>query len=161
MRPCVMGIGSILWRRVIGCTASILLKVDTMSTKTMVSKEIQIGFVIHQRQISNFTRYQECKLMLLSLFFKFIFDYFSWERTCELLQDKLSQFANNSLATGYLELSGLGSESKREYRIAGTEFKYKCNMGFELPNKTNPDQTFQCQGNLQVDTSFITSCVRK
>ena len=99
--------------------------------------------------------------MLLSLFFKFIFDYFSWERTCELLQDKLSQFANNSLATGYLEVSGLGSESKREYRIAGTEFKYKCNMGFELPNKTNPDQTFQCQGNLQVDTSFITSCVRK
>ena len=86
---------------------------------------------------------------------------FSWDRTCELLQDRLPQFANNTLASGYLYLAAAGSESNTNYRIAGTEFKYKCNMGFELPNHTNPDQIFQCQGNLQVDTSFITLCVRK
>ena len=84
-----------------------------------------------------------------------------WERGCVFLEDRLPQFADNAIASGSLEISGPGAESNMNYRIPGTEFKYKCSSGYYLPNQTNPDQILQCQGNRLVDTSFITNCVRK
>ena len=75
--------------------------------------------------------------------------------------DKLHQYANNTLATGWLQLSAAGDQSHWSYRIPGTEYQYVCSNGFELPNKTNPIQTLKCQGSGLVDTTYITSCIRK
>ena len=70
------------------------------------------------------------------------------------------------MTTGWLEITAAGDESTLEsnnmrYRIPGTEFKYKCSEGFELPDHTNPDQVLQCRGNFLVDTSSVQSCVPK
>ena len=84
-----------------------------------------------------------------------------WDRGCSLLENNLAQFADNTRASGSLQISGPGAESNANYRIPGTEFKYKCSSGYYLPDKTNPDQMLQCQGNRLVDTSHITNCIRK
>ena len=84
-----------------------------------------------------------------------------WDRGCSLLANHLHQFADNTKASGWLQISGAGAESNLNYRIPGTEFKYKCSSGFYLPDKTNPDQILQCQGNRLVDTSAVVSCIRK
>ena len=94
------------------------------------------------------------------------FSYFRWTRTCEFLDNNLHDYADNSLIEGWLGITGAGTESKYEstskrFRIPGTEFKYKCSTGFELPDHTNPDQLLQCRGNFLVDTSNIQSCVPK
>ena len=82
------------------------------------------------------------------------------------MDNKLHDYADNTLATGWLGITGAGTESTYEsnskrFRIPGTEFKYKCSTGFELADKTNPDQVLQCRGNFLVDTSTIQPCVPK
>ena len=88
-------------------------------------------------------------------------NHFRWDRTCEAMETKLYQFSDNSQATGWLQLMRGGAESHTSHRIPGTEFEYQCCSGFHLENKTNPVQTLFCQGSGQVDTSLVTSCVRK
>ena len=86
---------------------------------------------------------------------------FSWRRDCPDLKSKLTEFADNSLIPGWLELkSGLSGFSV-EQRVAGTQFNYRCSQGFELPDHSNPDQVLTCQGTRAVDTSAVTSCVGK
>ena len=77
------------------------------------------------------------------------------------METKLYQFADNSQVTGWLQLMRGGAESHSSHRIPGAEFEYQCGSGFYLPNKTNPVQKLFCQGTLQVDTSLVSSCIRK
>ena len=77
------------------------------------------------------------------------------------METKLYQFSDNSQVTGWLQLMRGGAESHTSHRIPGSEFEYQCSSGFYLPNKTNPVQSLFCQGSLQVDTSLVSSCVRK
>ena len=86
---------------------------------------------------------------------------FRWGRTCAAMETKLYQFSDNSQVTGWLHLMRGGAESHTSHRIAGSEFEYQCSSGFYLSNKTNPVQKLFCQGSLQVDTSLVSSCVRK
>ena len=73
----------------------------------------------------------------------------------------MTDFADNSLIPGWLELkSGLDGFSV-DQRVAGTQFNYRCSTGFELPDHSNPDQVLSCQGSRAVDTSAVTSCVGK
>ena len=90
-------------------------------------------------------------------------NYYRWTRSCEALENKIPEFADSSLVNGWLQIMGAGAETDASlnYRIPGTEFKYRCSDGFYLPNKTNPDQMLQCQGSRLVDTSAVTSCIRK
>ena len=77
------------------------------------------------------------------------------------METKLYQFADNSQVTGWLQLMRGGAESHTSHRIPGAEFEYQCSSGFYLPNKTNPVQKLFCQGTMQVDTSLVSSCIRK
>ena len=77
------------------------------------------------------------------------------------MESKLYQFADNSQASGWLHLMRGGADSHTSHRIPGTEFEYKCSSGFYLDNKTNPDQSLFCQGNMLVDTTSVASCIRK
>ena len=82
------------------------------------------------------------------------------------MENRLYQFADNSETSGWLEIASAGGASTLEsnsmrFRIPGTEFKYKCSEGFELPDHSNPDQVLQCRGNFLVDTSAVQSCVPK
>lgn len=77
------------------------------------------------------------------------------------METKLYQFADNSQVTGWLQLMRGGAESHSSHRIPGAEFEYQCSSGFYLPDKTNPVQKLFCQGTLQVDTSLVSSCIRK
>ena len=77
------------------------------------------------------------------------------------METKFSQFADSSQVTGWLQLMRGGTESHTSHRIPGAEFEYQCSAGFYLPNRTNPVQSLFCQGSLQVDTSSVSSCIRK
>ena len=84
-----------------------------------------------------------------------------WGRSCPEMKDQLHALANNTLAEGWLGIVGAETGGDVRYRIPGTRMKYKCSAGFTLPNGTNPEQTLECNGNMKVDTSFITHCERK
>ena len=75
------------------------------------------------------------------------------------MKEKLDQFADSSLVAGWLELQSALTGYSVDHRVAGSQFVYKCSHGFELPNKSNPDQVLSCEGSLEVDTSSVTSCV--
>ena len=66
---------------------------------------------------------------------------------------------------GYLQFRAAGNESitgSIVYRIPGTEFKYSCGPGFELPSRTNPDRYIRCQGSRKMETSEVSVlCVPK
>ena len=85
-----------------------------------------------------------------------------WSRGCEAeMQDKLTQFADSSQRSGWLELVSAGPGFSYDLRVAGTSFNYQCSPGFELPDKSNPEQSLVCQGSRAIDTSAVLSCVRK
>ena len=85
-----------------------------------------------------------------------------WSRGCEAeMKDQLPQFADSSLRSGWLELMSAGSGFSYDLRVPGSFFNYQCSAGFELPDKSNPEQPLVCQGSRSVDTSAIISCVRK
>ena len=88
-----------------------------------------------------------------------------WYRHCPDLYDELPQFANISQVEGYLEFQDAGNDSRTgsiAYRIPGTEFKYKCGPGFELPDKINPIKYIRCQGSRKMETSEVSVlCVPK
>jgi hypothetical protein len=85
----------------------------------------------------------------------------NWGRSCPYLEEKISSLANNTLATGSLDLEGPETGFSSSYRIAGSQFKYKCSKGFSLPDGTNPEQLLSCSGSLKVDTTQVTLCERK
>ena len=85
-----------------------------------------------------------------------------WSRGCDdELKDQLPQFADSSLRSGWLELMSAGSGFSYDLRVPGSFFHYQCSAGFELPDKSNPEQPLVCQGSRSVDTSAVISCVRK
>ena len=90
---------------------------------------------------------------------------FRWYRHCPDLLDELPEFAETVKVDGYLALDDAGDDSRTGgigYRIPGTEYKYKCGPGFELPDHTNPIRNIRCQGSRKIETSEITEiCIRK
>ena len=84
-----------------------------------------------------------------------------WSRTCDSMSWKLSQFANNSLATGWLQYRSTGPESNWNYKVPGTKYKFSCSSGFQLENGTNPNQLIYCLGSRLMGTSHLTTCIRK
>ena len=84
-----------------------------------------------------------------------------WSRTCDSMSTKLSQFANNSLATGWLQYRSTGPESNWNYKVPGTKYKFSCSSGFQLENGTNPHQLIYCLGSRLMGTSHLTTCIRK
>ena len=125
--------------------------------------KLLIMFVHLMIQTTSTMNCQDCKYRILNQLFNIFYHAIRWKRSCELLENKLYNFANNTKATGWLGIVGHGAEthSSLHYRIPGTEFKYQCSNGFYIENKTNPIQMLQCQGNGLVDTSFVTSCIGK
>ena len=88
--------------------------------------------------------------------------YRRWSWTCSELETHLRQFADTSLRDGWLWLHAAGADSNINYRVPGTEFKYKCSSGFELDDFTNPDRVLKCEGSRKVDFSSVTKrCIRK
>ena len=77
------------------------------------------------------------------------------------MKDELPQFADNTLRAGWLQLMWADTGFDVNFRVAGSVFKYQCSDGFELPSKTNPEQSLVCQGSRSVDTSSVIDCVRK
>ena len=78
------------------------------------------------------------------------------------METRLRQFADTTVIDGWLELYAAGAESNTNYRIPGTEFKYKCKNGWEREDYTNPDNLIQCQGSRKADFSAVTlKCIRK
>ena len=81
------------------------------------------------------------------------------------MDDDLPEFAVTDKVAGWLEMQAAGNDSKTggmKYKIPGTEYKYKCGPGFELPSRTNPIKYIRCQGNRKMETSEITEdCIRK
>ena len=85
-----------------------------------------------------------------------------WSWTCPEMETRLRQFADTTVIDGWLELYAAGAESNTNYRIPGTEFKYKCKNGWEREDYTNPDNLIQCQGSRKADFSGVTlKCIRK
>ena len=81
------------------------------------------------------------------------------------MDDDLPEFAVTDKVDGWLEMKAAGNDSRTggmRYKIPGTEYKYHCGPGFELPSRTNPIKYIRCQGNRKMETSEITdNCVRK
>ena len=77
------------------------------------------------------------------------------------MKDELPQFADSTLRSGWLELVSADTGFDVDFRVPGSAFNYQCSEGFELPSKTNPEQSLVCQGSRSVDTSAVTNCVRK
>ena len=46
---------------------------------------------------------------------------FSWERSCPGMKDRLTEFADNTLATGWLELVQAGTGFSVEHRVPGSQ----------------------------------------
>ena len=90
---------------------------------------------------------------------------FRWSRHCPDLLDELPAFADSSKVEGYLDFVAAGNESLAgsiAYRIPGTEYKYKCGPGFELPSRTNPERYIRCQGSRKMEVSEVSVlCVPK
>ena len=84
-----------------------------------------------------------------------------WTRGCEDMKDELPELADTSLRSGWLQLMSADTGFDSLYRVPGTAFNYQCSDGFELPGKTNPEQSLVCQGSRSVDTSAIINCIRK
>lgn len=88
-----------------------------------------------------------------------------WSRHCEDMDDDLPEFAHTNKVEGWLDMQDAGNDSRTGgmgYKIPGTEYKYKCGPGFELPDRTNPIRYIRCQGSRKMDTSEITeNCIRK
>ena len=87
--------------------------------------------------------------------------FFRWSRSCDLLQDRIYEFADNSEISGWLEIKTASPGFNTKYRVPGTTFQYRCSEGFELPTNENPDQDMVCEGSRRVLTDDIVSCVRK
>ena len=88
--------------------------------------------------------------------------YLRWSWTCPEMDTRLRQYADTRIIDGWLELYAAGAESDTDYRIPGTEFKYKCKSGWEREDFTNPDNLIQCQGSRKADFSAVTlMCIRK
>jgi hypothetical protein len=77
------------------------------------------------------------------------------------LETKIHSLANNTLATGWLELESAAAGFSKNYKIPGTKMKYKCSEGFSQPDGTNPNQKLSCSGSLKVDMTQIRLCERK
>ena len=86
---------------------------------------------------------------------------FRWSRSCDLLKDRIYDFADNTEISGWLEIKTASPGFNINYRVPGTTFQYRCSTGFELPTNENPDQNLVCQGNKRVFTDDIVTCVRK
>ena len=87
--------------------------------------------------------------------------YRNWNRACPELADKIYSLANNTLATGYMKISGAPSPFKSSYRVAGSTMRYKCSDGYALPDGSNPVQELHCPGSLVIDRTQVTLCERK
>ena len=87
--------------------------------------------------------------------------FFRWSRSCDLLQDRIYEFADNSEISGWLEIKTASPGFNTKYRVPGATFQYRCSEGFELPTNENPDQDMVCEGSRRVLTDDIVSCVRK
>ena len=77
------------------------------------------------------------------------------------MKDKLTEFADNSLAEGWLGLVSAGSGFSVEQRVPGSQYTYKCSAGYHLSNKTNPDQTLRCEGTREVNMDQAQKCYRE
>ena len=88
-------------------------------------------------------------------------DTYSWERTCSGMKDKLTEFADNTLAEGWLGLVSAGTGFSVAQRVPGSVYKYRCSDGYHLSNKTNPDQTLRCEGTREVNMEHAEKCYRE
>ena len=77
------------------------------------------------------------------------------------MKDKLPEFADNTLASGWLELVSAGTGFSVDHRVPGSSFQYQCSDGYYLSDKSNPEQTLHCEGTRAVDTSAIQKCTRE
>ena len=91
------------------------------------------------------------------------FSFLRWSRSCDLLEEKIYDFADNTEITGWLELKTASPGFNTNYRVPGTKFQYRCSTGFTTDQNTNenPDQDLICEGSMRVLTDDIVSCVRK
>jgi hypothetical protein len=87
--------------------------------------------------------------------------YRNWGRSCSDMETKIHSLANNTLATGWLELENAAAGFSKNYKIPGTKMNYKCSKGFSQPDGTNPNQKLTCSGSLKVDMTQIRLCERK
>ena len=77
------------------------------------------------------------------------------------MKDKLPEFADNTLASGWLGLVSASTGFSVEQRVPGSSYKYQCSEGYYLSDKSNPEQTLSCEGTRAVDTSAIQKCSRE
>ena len=77
------------------------------------------------------------------------------------MKDKLPEFADNTHASGWLELVSAGAGFSVDHRVPGSSYQYKCSDGYYLSDKSNPEQTLHCEGTRAVDTSAIQNCIRE
>ena len=77
------------------------------------------------------------------------------------MKDKMPEFADNTLASGWLELISAGPGFNVDHRVPGTSFQYKCSDGYYQNDKSNPEQTVRCEGTRAFDTSAIQTCTRE
>ena len=113
------------------------------------------------KMVWSFMSCQECKFIINFHCQNHIYSLFRWSRDCDLLEDRIYEFADNTEISGWLEIKTASPGFDIKYRVPGTTFQYRCSTGFELPTNENPDQNLVCQGNKRVFTDDIVTCVRK